>query len=135
MSRTALHLRSALRSLTVAIKSEWRKSRILDLANMARTVQRWDDGPRNTYFVTTNKGVFRCDPEGLHHVVDIHLYGCAIVGNRVYMGFYIDRDAVLVEGRAEATLQGRRIRFEFSKIFSEFTGDDQRTSASDYFLR
>jgi hypothetical protein len=124
MGRTTRHLRSALRSLRVAIKSEWRKSRIPNLVSMSNTRARWTDGPRNTYFVTSDRGMFRCDPTGLHQVVDIHLYGCTIVGPKVFMGFYIDRLATLVEGNA-AALFSPGTPFEFREVFSEITGDDR----------
>jgi hypothetical protein len=122
MIRSAPRLRSVFQALTLAIKSEWRKSKIPNLVSMSRTLDRWDDGPRNTYFITSDKGVFRCDPFGLHQVVDVHLYGCTIVGSRVFMGFYVDRDAILVEGRAEGLFKPG-VRFEFRKLFSEFTSD------------
>jgi hypothetical protein len=124
MGRTAPYLRSALRSLRLAIKSEWRKSRILSLVSKSNTRVRWSDGPRNTYFVTTDRGLFRCDPTGLHQVVDIHLYGCAIVGSKVFMGFYVDRFATFVEGNA-AALFTPGVPFKFREIFSETTGDDR----------
>ena len=89
---------------------------------MAIVVENWKDGPRHTYFVTTDKGVFRCDPHGLHRVIDIHIYGCTVVDDRVYMGFYVDREAILVEGRAKAMLKPG-VPFEFREIFSESTSD------------
>jgi hypothetical protein len=105
-----------------AAKLAWRTSRIDSRRGMARVIEKWQDGPHHTYFVTTDKGVFRCDPEGLHQVIDLHLYGCTIVGDRVYMGFYVDRDAIFVEGRAEALFKPG-IHFEFCKVFGENTSD------------
>jgi hypothetical protein len=94
------------------------------MASMSKTSARWSDGPRNTYFVTSDRGMFRCDPTGSHQVVNVHLYGSAIVGPKVFMGFYIDRLATFVEGNAAALFSAGK-PFEFREIFSEKTGDDR----------
>jgi hypothetical protein len=122
MGRTTRHLRSALRSLRVGFKSEWRKSRIPRLVSRSNTKTRWNDGPRNTYFLTSDQGMFRCDPAGLHQIVEVHLYGCTIVGPKVFMGFYVDQFATFVEGNA-AALFSPGLPFNFRHIFSETTAD------------
>jgi hypothetical protein len=68
--------------------------------------------------------MFRCDPAGLHQVVDVHLYGSTIVGSKVFMGFYIDQLTTFVEGNATA-LFSPGTPFEFREIFSERTADDR----------
>ena len=122
MSSSLVHFWQSLGAIRSAAKHAWRLSRIYSLKSAARKLEKWSDGPRSTYFITTDRGVFRCDADGLHHVIDIHLYGCTFVGSRVFMGLYVDRDAVLVEGNAEGLFKPG-IRFEFRKVFSESTSD------------
>ena len=114
----------AIGAIQSAAKCAWRRWRIPALKSAARRVERWSDGPRNTYFVTSDRGLFRCDPNGLHQVTDLHLYGCAIVGTKVVMGHYIGHLAIVIEGNA-AALFSAGVPFEFREIFSESTGDDR----------
>ena len=81
------------------------------------------NGPRNTYFITTNKGILRLDPDGLHWVIKLELYGCAIAGSKVLMGFYVGRDGILVEGSASA-LFSPGAPFNFREVFQERTSDE-----------
>lgn len=119
-ARFSATFRSLERTIRRAVKSEWRKAKIPSLKSQSRTHGRWHDGPRGTYFITSEKGIFRCDAAGIHQVTDIHLYGCAIANSRVFMGLHIDHDAFLVEGNAEGLFKAD-VPFELRVIFREFT--------------
>ncbi|MCE2510421.1 MAG: hypothetical protein J4G10_05525 [Alphaproteobacteria bacterium] len=111
-----------LRRAVGAFLSQCRKDRVFRLRSHNTRVLKWEDAPENTYFITSDKGLYRVEPSGLYRIVKYPLYGCTIVGDKVFMGLYVDDDSILVEGRKDALFHAGT-HFDFREIFCIRTND------------
>lgn len=122
MSDFSRGLKQSFRKIERTVTTEWRKARLTSRRSEFKTVTRWSDGPAHPYFIMSDKGLYRADREGVHRILNIQMYGCAIVGAKVFMALYIGRDTILVEGDSKALFDSGT-PFNFRPLFTELTND------------
>jgi len=105
-----------------AFLSAWRKQSIFTAKNKGKCLLSLPEMVSGTYFITSEKGLFRADISGLHLILPTPLYGCTIVGDKVVMGLYLDTDSILVEGNSSALFK-KGESFQFREIMRVKTND------------
>lgn len=121
MNKSSGNTKRTLRRIERFVTTEWRRALLSRRRSEFKTVTVWADGPTNPYFVMTDRGLFRADRDGIRRILNIPMYGCAIVGDCVYMALYIGRETILVEGDAKALFEPAP--FNFRPLFAELTND------------
>ena len=113
----------AIQDLTTAFKrgagrflAEYRGARVLQSCSNFRRIQATSIEIENVYYFTSERGLFRLEPDGLYQILEQPLYGIAIGGEWVFLTLFCHDYSIVVRGNRRALEESGR-GFEFKEIY------------------